>query len=235
MIIRILIAVFASSVAGLSYLAGLGRLMSSLLIGFGALASFFLAVLFFLPVDSERVFFPVLTAVPWWPYVLIGVILLAMIPAIYLFPPWRSKDQQVSQVHFKYLVAGIGGYLASLFIASVYWFPSDEKMSLISPAALRVELVIGTVFFIIGICISSYFFYLSTRGVSERHPDLMRRFVLSFFTFFQFDKIPLLVTYLLMYSPESQVQFPQIAAFALASYIPVGLFLLVATLEMKDN
>lgn len=235
MIIRIFIAIFASTVAGLSYLAGLGRLMSSLLIGFGALSSFFLAVLFILPVDSKRAFFPVYAAAPWWPYVLIGLILLLMIPAIYLLPPRHGKDQQVALVHFKYLLAGIGGYLASLFVASAFWFPSDEKMSQISSSALQVELIIGTVLFLIGICVSCYFFYMASRGVSVRHPDLMRRFVLGFFTLCQFDKMPLLVTYLLMYSPESQVNFPHIAAFGLASYVPVCLFLLAATLEMKER
>ena len=42
MVVRILIAGFASFVAGLSYLTGLGRLMTGLLLGFGAFSSFFL-------------------------------------------------------------------------------------------------------------------------------------------------------------------------------------------------
>ena len=57
----------------------------------------------------------------------------------------------------------------------------------------------------------------------------MRRFVLGLFTFFQFDKLPVLVAYLLIYSPETEVIFPNIAALALASYIPVGIFLLKTT------
>ena len=41
MVVRILIAGFASLVAGLSYLTGLARLMTGLLLGFGAFCSFF--------------------------------------------------------------------------------------------------------------------------------------------------------------------------------------------------
>jgi hypothetical protein len=62
----------------------------------------------------------------------------------------------------------------------------------------------------------------------------MRRFVLGFFAFFQFDKMPLLVAYLLIYSPETQVIFPNIAALALASYLPVCIFLLKTTLDCRD-
>jgi hypothetical protein len=63
----------------------------------------------------------------------------------------------------------------------------------------------------------------------------MRRFVLAFFTFFQFDKMPLLVTYLLIYSPETRISFQNVAAFALASYIPVGIFLLKTTWETREQ
>ena len=45
----------------------------------------------------------------------------------------------------------------------------------------------------------------------------------------------LLVAYLLIYSPETKVTFPYIAALALASYIPVGIFLLKATLDTKGE
>ena len=53
----------------------------------------------------------------------------------------------------------------------------------------------------------------------------MRRFVLALFAFFQLYKMPALVAYLLIYSPETHIVFPKLAALALAGYLPVGLFL----------
>lgn len=235
MVIRIVIALFASSVAALSFLTGLGRLMSALLIGFGALCSFFLAVLLVLPEDTKSLLIPVYTSMAAWPFVIIGVLLSLMIPALYLLKIKKKKAEQVSSLHFKYLLGGIGGYLISLFLSSVYWFPADAKISSTDPSSLKIEMMVGTVLYLLGVCISCYFFYLSSRGGSERHPDLMRRFVLGFFTFCHFDKMPLLVTYLLIYSPESQTIFPNIAAFALTSYIPVGLFLLKTSLDADEK
>ena len=84
MVVRVLIAGFASFVAGLSYLTGLAQLMTGLLLGFGAFCSFFFGILFFLPIDAERLFFPVYDKVPAWPYFLIGLILTAMTLALFL-------------------------------------------------------------------------------------------------------------------------------------------------------
>jgi hypothetical protein len=234
MVVRILIAGFASFVAGLSYLTGLGRLMTGLLLGFGAFSSFFFAVLFFLPIDAERIFFPVYEKVPAWPYIVIGLILTGMTLALFLVKIKPGKSEQVSAVHFKYLLGGIGGYLISLFGSSVYWFPSDERKLSADPSSLTTDVLIGTSLFLVGVSVSCYLFYRASKGVSDRHPDLMRRFVLAFFTFFQFDKMPLLVTYLLIYSPETLVSFQNVAAFALASYIPVGFFLLKTTWDTRE-
>ena len=59
MIVRIFVAVFASLVGGLSYLTGLARLMTAFLLGFGAVCSLLLGVLFTLPVNADRLFLPI--------------------------------------------------------------------------------------------------------------------------------------------------------------------------------
>lgn len=235
MIIRIVIAGFASLVAGMSYLTGLTRLMTGLLLGFGSLSSFFLGILFILPLDSDRLVFPIYEKVPAWPYFLIGVLLLAMTVALFLVKGRPLMAERVSSYHFKCLLVGIGGYLTSLFLSSVYWFPSDAKRINTDSSALAGEVLIGTCLFLVGVCVSCYFFYQASKGINERHPDLMRRFVLAFFAFFQFDKMPILVAYLLIYSPETKVVFPNIAALALSSYIPVGVFLLKTTLDSRSS
>lgn len=235
MVVRIFIAGFASFVASFSYLTGLAQLMTGLLLGFGAFCAFFFGVLFVLPVDAERLFFPVFEKVPAWPYFLIGLALCGMIGALFLMKAKPAEGEQVSASHFKYLLAGIGGYLSSLFISSIYWFPSDARRLSAEPSSLAIEVVIGTCLFLLGVSVSCYFFYRASKGVSDSHPDLMRRFVLAFFTFFQFDKMPLLVAYLLIYSPESQVSFQNVAALALVSYIPVGIFLLKTTWDSESK
>jgi len=235
MVVRVLIAGFASFVAGLSYLTGLARIMTGLLLGFGAFCSFFFGILFVLPSDAERSFFPVYQKVPAWPYFLIGLLLAAMILVLFLIKAKPARGEQVSAVHFKYLSGGIGCYLVSLFGSSVYWFPSDARSLSADPSRMNVEVVIGTCLFLLGISLSCFLFYRASKGASDRHPDLMRRFVLGFFTFFQFDKMPLLVAYLLINSPETQVGFQNIAALAFASYLPVGIFLLKTTLDTNEK
>lgn len=235
MIIRLLIAGFASIVAGVSYLTGLTRLMTGLLLGFGSFSSFFFGILFILPVDSERLFFPIYEKVPSWPYFLLGAILFIMTVALFLIRVRSVRSEQVSSYHFKCFIGGVGGYLTSLFFSSLYWFPSDAKRLSAENSALTGEVLAGTALFLTGVSISCILFYLASRGRNERSPDLMRRFVLAFFAFFHFDKMPLLVAYLLIYSPETKVIFPNIAALALSSYIPVGLLLLRTTLESEDG
>lgn len=235
MVVRVLIAGFASFVAGFSYLTGLAKLMTGLLLGFGAFCSLFFGILFFLPIDAERLFFPVYELVPAWPYFIIGLILSGMTLALFLVKVKPAVGEQVSSSHFKYLLGGIGGYLTSLFLSSIYWFPSDAKKLTTDASSLTVDVLIGTGFFLLGVSISCYLFYRASKGSSERHPDLMRRFVLGLFTFFQFDKLPVLVAYLLIYTPGTEDSFPNIAALALSSYIPVGIFLLKTTWDTKGN
>ena len=235
MVVRIFIAVFASFVAGLSYLTGLAQMMTGLLLGFGAFCSFFFGILFSLPINADRVFFPVYEKVPAWPYFLIGLILLGMIAALFLVKVRPVKEEPVSSIHFKYLLGGLGGYLTSLFLSSVYWFPSDAEKLSADPASLTINVLIGTGLFLLGVSISCYLLYRASKGGSDRHPDLMSRFVLGLFTFFQLDKMPLLVAYLLIYSPDTQVSFQNIAALALVSYIPVGIFLLKTTWDTTES
>lgn len=235
MIVRILIAGFASLVAGLSYFTGLARQMTGFLLGFGALCSILVGVLFLLPADDSRLLFPVYGHVPAWPYFLVAAALVAMMLVLFLAKPRPAAEEQVCARHFKYFLGGIGCYLTSMFASSIYWFPSDAVRRSADPAALTMEVLFGTCLFLAGITVSCALLYRASKGSSERHPDLMRRFVLGLFTFFQFDKMPLLVAYLLIYSPETKVIFPYIAALALASYIPVGLFLLRTTQECQIN
>jgi hypothetical protein len=235
MVVRVLIAGFASFVAGFSYLAGLAQMMTGLLLGFGAFSSFFFGILFFLPIDAERVFFPVFSKVPAWPYFLIGLILTGMTLALFLVKVKPAEGEQVSASHFKYLAGGIGGYLSSLFLSSVFWFPSDAAILSSEASSLTINVVIGTCLFLLGVSVSCYLLYRASKGTSERHPDLMRRFVLGFFAFFQFDKMPLLVAYLLIYSPETEAHFQNIAALAMVSYIPVGIFLLKTTWDTQQS
>ncbi len=234
MIVRIFVAVFTSLVGGLSYLTGLAKLMTAFLLGFGAVCSFLLGVLFVLPVDANRLFFPIYEKVPAWPYFLIGAVLAGMIPPLFLLKPKPAGIEEVSSVHFKYLFGAVGGYLVSLFASSVYWFPSEVVRRSADTSALASEVLFGTCLFLVGVTISCGLFYRASKGCSERHPDLMRRFVLGLFAVFQLDKMPLLVAYLLIYSPETGVIFPHLAALALSSYIPVGIFLLRTTLDSRE-
>jgi hypothetical protein len=229
MIVRILIAGFASFVSGLGYLTGLSRLMTALLVGFGGLSSLLLGGLFLLPVDQERLLFPIYEKVPAWPYLVLAALLFAMVAGLFLVKAKPADAEQVSSTHFKYLIGGISGYLTSLFLSSIYWFPSDERRIAAGASGLSTEVLVGTVFFLLGISGSCYLFYKASKGNNEQNPDLMRRFVLAFFTFIQFDKIPLLVAYLLISAPETGIIFPNIAALALSAYIPVAAFLIKAT------
>lgn len=233
MIVRILIALFASVVASVSYLTGMARLMTSLLVGFGACSSFFFGILFLLPADGERLLFPVYEQVPAWPFFVVGLILCGMIGWLYYARNTQTVEEQVSSQHFKYFLGGVGCYLTSLFFSSIFWFPSDAKRLSADLSALKVEVLLGTIVFLIGVTVSCFLFYRASRGSSLQHADLMRRFVLGFFSFFHFDKMPLLVAYLLIYAPKTEIIFPNIAALALVSYIPVSIMLVKITLETK--
>jgi len=235
MVIRVLIAGFASSVAGISYLAGQARLMTALLLGFGSLSSFIFGLLFLLPIDQERLWVPLYGKAPSYPFFLLGAVLAAMIASLYLVKPKFEIIEQVSKTHFKYLAGGLGGYISTLFLASFFWFPSDARRLTTDESGLAIQMLVGTCFFIAGLSCSLYLFYKASRGSSEGRPDMMRRFVLALFSFFQLDKMPVLVAYLLIYTPGGIEVFPNIAFLALSAYIPVGIFLLKTTWDIKTE
>jgi len=234
MIVRILIAVFASVVASIGYLTGYVRMMTALLIGFGALSATIFGILFILPAEETGFLSPMYDQYPGWPFIIVAAILAAMVAVLFLTEVKGAPEEPVSALHFKYLLVGVGGFLISLFVSSVYWFPSDEVRLAVERSVLRFEVMLGTIFFVIGLTLSCLCFYKASRGTSKKHPDLMRRFVLALFAFFQFDKVPLLVAYLLVYSPETKVIFPHLAALSLAAYIPVGVFLMKASWDSND-
>ncbi len=236
MIVRIVIAVFTSLVGGLAYITGLARLMTAFLLGFSALCAIALGVLFIFPEKSAGfLFLPLHQTAPAWPFFAIGLVLLLFVLPLFFGSFHPAPQVEVSAGHFKSLVAAIACYLTSIFGSSVYWFPSDALRRSADADTLAAEVLIGTCLFVAGMTLSAFLFYRATRGGSERHPDLMRRFVLALFAFLQLDKAPLLVTYLLLYSPETGVIFPHLAALTLAAAIPLGLFLLRATLDCRQG
>ena len=79
MIVRIVLAVFISGASGICYLAGLTRLMSALLLGFGSLASLFFGILFMVSAEQRQLWFPVYSQGTPWPFFLISAILAAMV------------------------------------------------------------------------------------------------------------------------------------------------------------
>lgn len=110
---------------------------------------------------------------------------------------------------------------------------SDETRRTVAESTVSAEVLIGTVIFLLGVCGSCYLLYKATKGCSENNPDLMRRFVLALFAFFQFDKMPLLVSYLLINAQDTGVIISNVGALAFAAYIPVSLFLIKTTWDAK--
>lgn len=235
MIIRILIAGFASLVTGISYLVGLARLTTALLLGFGSLVAFIFGLLFLLPPEEGRLWFPLYGEAPPWPFFIISVLLLGAVFLLFRQKPDFEVVEEVSADHFKFLLGGIGGYLLTFFTAVYFWFPSEARKLEADESGLAAGALVGTSVFFIGLSFSLYLLYRASRDSSPERPDLMRRFVLALFAFLQFDKLPALAAYLLVYSPETPVIFPHMAALALATYIPVAMFLLKTVRGMRQE
>ena len=226
MIVRIVIAGFSSVVSGVCYLSGLMRIMSALLMGFGVLAALFFGILFLLPSNDDRLLFPIYGAGASWPFFLLGAVLAGLIGWLFLDKSQPAGEQQVTASHFKYLGAGLFTYLCALFLPAFLWFPSEERRVASEASTLGLEVFIGVCLYLAGCCIALFLLYRASRGTTSTHPDLMRRFVPALFSVCHLDKMPALVAYLLIYSPETHVIFPKIAALALAAYIPIGIFLI---------
>jgi len=232
MIVRIVIAVFLSVVTGVCYLAGLSRLISGLLIGFGVLASLFFGILFVLPPGSERVSFSVAAPGSSWPFFLLALVLVLMI--VYLFS-YRTRTEvldadgggyePLQRRHLQFFGGAVVLYLFSLFLPAVLLFPSDDAGGG-SREHAAIMALLGATVFVVGVSLALYLFYRSSRGGTGDNPVLMKTAVPALFTVFHLDKIPALAAYLLVYSTDPELVFPEIAALALAAYIPVALFLI---------
>jgi len=235
MIIRIVLAGFSSIVSGVCYLSGLMRVMSGLLLMFGVLASLFFGIIFMLPASNDRLWFPIYGHGASWPFFLLALILAALIGWLFLKKTDAADEDSVSGSHFKFLGAGLFSYICALFLPAFLWFPSDERRLSAEVSALGVEVFIGVCLYLVGSCLALYLLYRASRGTTSNHPDLMRRFVPALFSVCQLDKMPALVAYLLIYSPETHIIFPKIAALALAAYIPIGIFLVRICGDCRDS
>jgi hypothetical protein len=226
MILRIIFVVFVSGASGICYLAGFSRLMSALLIGFGALASIFFGIIFIVPEENRELWFPVYGDGAAWPFFLLALVLIGIVFLVLGKRREYAVEETVSSLHFQYIIGGVFAYLFSIFLPALLWFPSDEKRMAVDSSALGMQVFYGTCLYIVGTIAALYLFYKASKGVIENYPDMMRRVVLALFAVLQFDKMPAFIAFLLIYSPETQIIYPAIAAFALAAYIPVSLFLL---------
>lgn len=233
MIARIIIAVFISLVTGVCYMAGLSRLITGLLIGFGVLASLFFGILFLLPPGSDRASFAVNAPGAPWPFFLLALALVLMIVWLFYYQQQASgqdtgenKFEQLESRHLKQLCGGVLLYMSSLFVPLLLWFPSDEATRGKVGEHPALMVLIGVVIFLAGISLALYILYRATKGGTPDNPELMRTAVPALFTVVHLDKIPALAAYLLIYSTNPELVFPKIAALALAGYIPVSLFLI---------
>ncbi len=225
MIIRIFIAGFTSLVGGISYLSGLNRLMNALLLGFGSLMAFFFGTVFFLPSGEDILGFPVQSTADGVPFYGLALLLAAIALILLLKPARPGKREMLQAKHGRFLAGGVAGCLASIFLPVVLWFPSNARRLAADETVLGYQVLAGVCFFLLVLSTGLYFLYRSTRGETEQQRNVMQRFVLAIFAVLQLDKIPALIAYLLVYSPETQVIFPGLAALALAGYLPVALFL----------
>lgn len=224
MIVRIILAVFVSFVSGFCYLTGLMKLMSGLLLGFGVVSSVFFGIIFLLPGTDQRLWFPVYGTGASWPFFLLALVLAGLIVWLLQRKPEQAATQSFSNIHTRALGWGLLIYLAALFLPAFLWFPSEAKRLSVADARLGLEVLLGVLLYLAGTIGALYYFYQASRGGTEKHPDLMRRFVLALFATLHLDKMPALVAYLLIYSPETGIIFPTVAALALAAYIPIGFF-----------
>jgi len=225
MIIRVLLVLFISGGSGICYLAGFARLMSALLIGFGALASIFFGIIFVVPEENRKLWFPVYGDGAAWPFFLLALILAGIVALALSKRRENVPPETVSAMHLQYAIGGFFAYLFSLFLPTLLWFPSDERRLSLDSATLGLHVFYGTCLYIVGTVAALYLFYKASKGVISNYPDFMRRVILAGFAILQFDKMPAFIAFLLIYSPETQIIYPSIAVFALSAYIPVSLFL----------
>lgn len=235
MFLRILLLPFVSIVTGFCYLMGLARVMTGLLLGFSSCSAVFWGVVFSLPMNADRLWLPVYERVPAWPYFLLALLLFGLIVIHFFKRHISARPEAVTSRHVKYLLGGLACYAVSMFVSSIYWFPADAYRLSADPQQLKYEVLFGAVMFIAGITVSCWLFWRASMGGTDKQPDLMRRLVLAVFALFQLDKMPLLVTYLLVYAPQTGIIFPHIAVLALSATIPIGFFLLKTTNDFLES
>lgn len=217
---------FVSGASAVCYLAGYIRLMSALLIGFGSLASAFFGIIFVVPEQNRQLWFPVYGEGAAWPFFLLALILAGFAGLLFTGRKERIEEETVSSLHFQFFVGGFLAYILSVFLPALLWFPSDEKRLSTDPGTLGIYVFSGTCLYLIGTVAALFLFYKASKGVAPDYPDLMRKIVLALFSMLHLDKIPAFVAFLLIYSPETRIIYPSIAALALSAYIPVSIFLL---------
>jgi len=235
MIVRLVLAGFVSFVSGFCYLAGLLRLMSALLIGFGICSALFFGALFTLPPGDERLSFGVAVTGAAWPFFLLAAVLAGLIIRLFIAGKIDTAAERLGRQHFKYLGSGLLVLLASLFVPTLLWFPSEQELKTLPASSLDWMVFGGVAVFLVGASAALFLLYRASRGATDVRPDLMRRFVLALFAALQLDKLPVLVAYLLVYSTEPQLVHPWGAALALAGYVPVALFLSRLSLEAQSR
>ena len=94
---------------------------------------------YYVPVDSDRLLFPISRSAPSWPYLLLGLVLAGLVVVLFLYRPRPLPSEPVGMQHFKFLFWGVAGYLVSLFIPSVLWFPSDKSRMVVDSGILAWE------------------------------------------------------------------------------------------------
>ncbi len=226
MIVRILIAAFVSLVGGACFLASMNRLMSGLLLGFGVFISCFFGVLFAVPASEDILGFPLHGKGGSIPFFLVAIILAIIVGWLFLRKKKEYEWQQLSKNHFYDLAAGFAASLLAIFLPALLWFPSEEKRSAAELSSLETSVIIGTVIYLLLVAAALFLFARASKGGTEKAPDFMRRIVLTLMAIFHLDKLPALIAYILIYSPETGVVFGDGAALALSSYLLVGGFLL---------
>lgn len=235
MILRIIFVIFISAASGICYLAGFTRIMSGLLIGFGALSAAFFGVMFVVPETSRELWFPIYGDGSSWPFFVIALVLVVMTGLVLTKRREHAAPEKLSFLHLQYTVGGFLTYLLSVLLSALLWFPSDEKRLNLDPATLGTHLFWGTCLYLIGTVVALFLFYRASKAAADNYPDLMRRVILALFAVLQFDKMPAFIAFLLIYSPETRIIYPTIAAFALAAYIPVAFFLLKLSWQSESH
>ncbi len=147
----------------------------------------------------------------------------------------NTNREPLSSFHLQNLLGGFISQILFLFLASYFWFPSDARRGGATETEIAGYVALGTGVYLLGVVVSLILLYRASEGGLTCYPDMVRKSVLALFAFFHFDKIPILVAYLLIYSPETGMIYPKNAAVALAAYIPVALFLYLVSKKIEPS